>query len=167
MAASHSPHKGDLDAVFVYIHPMSNCVLCKDALSPAEGELIWRGDDCRVILIHDPDLPGFCRVIWNRHVSEMSELTYGERDLLMNLVFAVERAIKSTMEPFKINLASLGNQVPHLHWHVIPRYKDDAFFPNTAWSARARETPAAIIGERQKRAAELPKAIRAAIAGLA
>ena len=167
MAASHSPHKGDLDAVFVYIHPMSNCVLCKDALSPAEGELIWRGDDCRVILIHDPDLPGFCRVIWNRHVSEMSELTYGECDLLMNLVFAVERAIKSTMEPFKINLASLGNQVPHLHWHVIPRYKDDAFFPNTAWSARARETPAAIIGERQKRAAELPMAIRAAIAELA
>jgi len=167
MAASHSPHKGDLDAVFVYIHPMSNCVLCKDALSPAEGELIWRGDDCRVILIHDPDLPGFCRVIWNRHVSEMSELTYGERDLLMNLVFAVERAIKSTMEPFKINLASLGNQVPHLHWHVIPRYKDDAFFPNTAWSARARETPAAIIGERQKRAADLPMAIRAAIAELA
>jgi len=146
---------------------MSNCVLCKDALSPAEGELIWRGDDCRVILIHDPDLPGFCRVIWNRHVSEMSELTYGERDLLMNLVFAVERAIKSTMEPFKINLASLGNQVPHLHWHVIPRYKDDAFFPNTAWSARARGTPAAIIGERQKRAAELPMAIRAAIAELA
>jgi len=146
---------------------MSNCVLCKDALSPAEGELIWRGDDCRVILIHDPDLPGFCRVIWNRHVSEMSELTYGERDLLMNLVFAVERAIKSTMDPFKINLASLGNQVPHLHWHVIPRYKDDAFFPNTAWSARARETPAAIIGERQKRAAELPMAIRAAIAELA
>ena len=146
---------------------MSNCVLCKDALSPAEGELIWRGDDCRVILIHDPDLPGFCRVIWNRHVSEMSELTYGERDLLMNLVFAVERAIKSTMEPFKINLASLGNQVPHLHWHVIPRYKDDAFFPNTAWSVRARETPAAIIGERQKRAAELPMAIRAAIAELA
>ena len=129
--------------------------------------MIWRGDDCRVILIHDPDLPGFCRVIWNRHVSEMSELTYGERDLLMNLVFAVERAIKSTMEPFKINLASLGNQVPHLHWHVIPRYKDDAFFPNTAWSARARETPAAIIGERQKRAAELPMAIRAAIAELA
>jgi len=167
MAASHSPHKGDLDAVFVYIHPMSNCVLCKDALSPAEGELIWRGDDCRVILIHDPDLPGFCRVIWNRHVSEMSQLTYGERDLLMNLVFAVERAIKSTMEPFKINLASLGNQAPHLHWHVIPRYKDDAFFPNTAWSARARETPAAIIGERQKRAAELPMAIRAAIAELA
>ena len=146
---------------------MSNCVLCKDTLSPAEGELIWRGDDCRVILIHDPDLPGFCRVIWNRHVSEMSELTYGERDLLMNLVFAVERAIKSTMEPFKINLASLGNQVPHLHWHVIPRYKDDAFFPNTAWSARARETPAAIIGERQKRAADLPMAIRAAIAELA
>jgi len=156
-----------LDAVFVYIHLMSNCVLCKDILSPEEGELIWRGDDCRVILIHDPDLPGFCRVIWNRHVSEMSELTYGERDLLMNLVFAVERAIKSTMEPFKINLASLGNQVPHLHWHVIPRYKDDAFFPNTAWSARARETPAAIIEERQKRAADLPMAIRAAIAELA
>jgi diadenosine tetraphosphate (Ap4A) HIT family hydrolase len=156
-----------LDAVFVYIHLMSNCVLCKDTLSPEEGELIWRGDDCRVILIQDPDLPGFCRVIWNRHVSEMSELTYGEREHLMNLVFAVEQAIDQTMEPLKINLASLGNQVPHLHWHVIPRYEDDAFFPSTAWSARIRETPTTVIAQRQKRAAELPKAIRAAIAGLA
>jgi len=146
---------------------MSNCVLCKDVLSPEEGELIWRGDDCRVILIHDPDLPGFCRVIWNRHMSEMSELTYGERDLLMNLVFAVERAIRQTMQPLKMNLASLGNQVPHLHWHVIPRYEDDAFFPNTAWSVRLREASPAVIAERKKLATELPKAIRAAIAELA
>ena len=104
---------------------MMNCVIC----SEESGTLIWRGDDCRVVLVSDPDLPGFCRVIWNRHVAEMSQLSHGERDLLMHLVFAVEGAVRSVMRPKKINLAALGNQVPHIHWHVIPRFEDDAFFP--------------------------------------
>jgi diadenosine tetraphosphate (Ap4A) HIT family hydrolase len=93
---------------------MTNCVLCKDDLKPEEGQLIWRGDDCRVILVNDPDLPGFCRVIWNRHVAEMSNLTYGERDHLMTLVFAVEEAIRHVMHPDKVNIAALGNMVPHI-----------------------------------------------------
>ena len=160
------PYKGDLGAVFVYIHQMKNCVFCADDLRPEEGELIWRGDDCRVILVNDPDLPGFCRVIWNRHISEMSELTFGERDVLMSLVFAVEEAVRHVMQPAKINLASLGNQVPHLHWHVIPRYQDDAFFPGSAWSAKVRETPTAILEVRKQRAHGLSAVIRAAISQL-
>ena len=91
---------------------MSNCILCKDELKPEEGALIWRGDDCRVILVNDPDLPGFCRVIWNQHISEVSDLTYGERELLMNLVNVVEEAVRHVMHPDKVNLATLGNQVP-------------------------------------------------------
>jgi len=141
---------------------MVNCVLC----SEEGGTLIWRGDDCRVVLVDDVDLPGFCRVIWNRHVAEMSQLSYGERDLLMHLVFAVEGAVRSVMRPNKINLAALGNQVPHIHWHVIPRFDDDAFFPGSSWSNRLRETPDATLKSRRQQALELPKAIRAAIATL-
>ena len=154
---------GDLDAVFVYILLMSNCILCTEELKPGEGELIWRGDDCRVILVNDPDLPGFCRVIWNRHVSEMTDLTYGEREHVMALVFAVEEAIRHVMHPDKVNLAALGNMVPHIHWHVIPRFKDDAFFPGSAWSARAQETPQASLENRKMLAQALPEAIRSAI----
>ena len=142
---------------------MSNCILCTEELKPGEGELIWRGDDCRVILVNDPDLPGFCRVIWNRHVSEMTDLTYGEREHVMALVFAVEEAIRHVMHPDKVNLAALGNMVPHIHWHVIPRFKDDAFFPGSAWSARAQETPQASLENRKMLARALPEAIRSAI----
>ena len=129
--------------------------------------MIWRGDDCRVILVNDPDLPGFCRVIWNRHVAEMTDLSYGEREHLMTLVFAVEEAIRHVMHPDKVNIASLGNMVPHLHWHVIPRYKDDAFYPGSAWSQRTQGTPLAILSARKLKTTELSKAIKAAIARLA
>ena len=145
---------------------MTNCVLCKDELKPEEGQLIWRGDDCRVILVNDPDLPGFCRVVWNRHVAEMTDLTHGERDHLMTLVFAVEEAIRHVMHPEKVNIAALGNMVPHIHWHVIPRFKDDAFFPGSSWSKKTQETKEAVLEARRKQAQELPAAIKAAIANL-
>ena len=144
---------------------MKNCVLCSDLRSD-EGQLIWRGDDCRIILVNDADLPGFCRVIWNHHVAEMTDLSFGEREHLMNLVFVVEEAIRHVMKPAKVNLAALGNMVPHIHWHVIPRFTDDAFFPGSVWSARARDTSASILTERRQAALELPDLIRGLISRL-
>ena len=47
--------------------------------------------------------------------------------------------LRTVLAPDKINLASLGNVVPHLHWHVIPRFADDAHFPAPVWAARARD----------------------------
>ena len=145
---------------------MTNCVLCKDELKPEEGQLIWRGDDCRIILVNDPELPGFCRVIWNQHVAEMTDLTYGEREHLMTLVFAVEEAVRYVMHPDKINVAALGNMVPHIHWHVIPRYKDDAFFPGSVWSKKINKTPAPILESRIQKAQDLPAAVRGIISRL-
>jgi len=118
------------------------CELC-DA---AGGETLWRDDFCRVVLVADPDYPGFCRVILNRHVSEMTDLESGARERLMRVVFATEAAVRRVMQPDKINLASLGNMVPHLHWHVIPRYAHDRHFPNSVWgeplrASAAREIP--------------------------
>jgi diadenosine tetraphosphate (Ap4A) HIT family hydrolase len=144
---------------------MKNCVLCAD-LKPEEGQLIWRGDDCRVIMVNDSDLPGFCRVIWNHHIVEMSDLSYGERDHLMGLVFVVEDAIRQIMWPTKVNLAALGNMTPHIHWHVIPRFTDDAYYPGSIWSTRTRDTAAAILTERHQAALALPDAIRGLISKL-
>ena len=145
---------------------MTNCALCKEELKPEDGLLIWRGDDCRVMLVNDPDLPGFCRVIWNRHVVEMTDLTYSEREHLMSLVFTVEEAVRHIMYPDKVNIAALGNMVPHIHWHVIPRFKDDAFFPGSAWSAKTQITSQETLQTRQKLAQELVPAIRSAISNL-
>uniref|UniRef100_B1XTP7 Histidine triad (HIT) protein n=1 Tax=Polynucleobacter necessarius subsp. necessarius (strain STIR1) TaxID=452638 RepID=B1XTP7_POLNS len=146
---------------------MTKCVLCKDELKPEERQLIWRGDDCHVILVNDPDLPGFCRVIWNRHITEMTDLSYGEREHVMTLVFAVEEAIRHVMHPDKVNIAALGNMVPHIHWHVIPRFKDDAFYPGSVWSNKTQKTQANVLDARRKKAQELPVAIKAVIAQLA
>ncbi len=144
---------------------MKNCVLCAD-LNPEEGQLIWRGDDCRVIMVNNSDLPGFCRVIWNHHIVEMTDLSYGERDHLMALVFVVEEAVRHIMRPTKVNLAALGNMTPHIHWHVIPRFADDAYYPGSIWSTRTRDTVAAILAERHQAALALPDAIRGLISKL-
>ena len=84
----------------------------------------------------------------------------------MGLVFVVEEAVRHVMRPTKVNLAALGNMVPHIHWHVIPRFKDDAFFPGSVWSARTQETPSSLLAERHQAALELPVVIRGLISRL-
>ena len=114
------------------------CPLCD---APG-GALLWQDDFCRVVLVTDtPDYPGFCRVILNRHVREMTDLAPAERSHLMMMVMKTEQVVRDVMRPDKINLASLGNVVPHLHWHVIPRFADDPHFPNPVWGAKLRDTP--------------------------
>jgi diadenosine tetraphosphate (Ap4A) HIT family hydrolase len=103
------------------------------------GELLWDDGFARVVRVGDTDHPGFCRVILNAHEKEMTDLGKAERDHLMQTVFALEQTLRELLKPEKINLASFGNVVPHLHWHVIPRFADDPHFPNSVWSARMRE----------------------------
>ena len=110
------------------------CELCD---SPG-GETLWQDELCRVVLVADRDYPGFLRVIVNRHVSEMTDLDAATRQRLMGVVFAAEQALRQLMQPEKINLASLGNMVAHLHWHVIPRFADDRHFPGSVWSEARR-----------------------------
>ena len=112
-----------------------DCALCRGD----GGVLVVRTPPLRVVLVDDPDYPAYLRVIWNAHVTEMSDLAEPERARLLAAVHAVETALRETVAPDKINLASLGNQVPHLHWHVIARFTDDAHFPQPIWAARQRD----------------------------
>lgn len=116
---------------------MENCELCE----AKGGEVLLQNAEWRVILVDDANYPGFCRVIWNAHVAEMTDLLPAQRSSLMQVVCKVEQVIREVMAPHKINLASLGNMVPHLHWHIIPRYLDDAHFPNPVWATAKAELP--------------------------
>jgi diadenosine tetraphosphate (Ap4A) HIT family hydrolase len=113
---------------------VETCPLCASRNAPA----LWQDSRLRVITAGDPDYPGFLRVIWHEHVREMTDLPPAGREHCLRVVFAVEQALRDTLRPDKINLASLGNQVPHVHWHVIPRFADDAHFPDPVWSSRRR-----------------------------
>jgi len=113
------------------------CELCR---SPG-GDPLWRDEFCRVVLVDDPDYPGCCRVVLERHVAEMTDLAREERMRLMDAVFATEAALREVLHPHKINIASLGNLTPHLHWHVVPRHRGDRHYPRPIWAEPARSEP--------------------------
>jgi len=114
---------------------IQDCELC----TSLGGELVWENDLCRVVRVADADYPNFCRVIWTKHMREMTDLAASDRYHFMSVVFAVEATLRRFVRPDKINLASLGNLTPHLHWHVIPRFRDDRHYPNPVWGEARRE----------------------------
>jgi diadenosine tetraphosphate (Ap4A) HIT family hydrolase len=109
---------------------MTDCSLCTP--SPHITRL-WQDNFCRVVLLNDADYPAYCRVELLAHVKEMTDLAPQDRARMMKVVFAVETAVREEIKPDKINLASLGNKTPHLHWHIIPRFSDDKHYPNSHW----------------------------------
>lgn len=115
-------------------------MICELCVTPG-GTVLWQDARCCVVHVDEPGYPGFCRVIWNSHVREMSDLGEADRMHCMRIVFATERMLRKTLNPDKINLASFGNMVPHVHWHVIPRFADDPHFPQPVWGTRQRSGP--------------------------
>lgn len=120
------------------------CPLCREV----SGLLIAQSPDWRVVRVLDaPDFPAFYRLIWQQHVAEFSDLTAAQRAHCIEAVTAIERVLREALQPAKINLASLGNIVPHLHWHVIARFHDDSHFPNPIWGAPLRSLPPGVTPE--------------------
>lgn len=133
------------------------CALCNSA----GGELVWADALLRVILIDEPNWPGFTRVVLHRHVAEMTDLPAHERAAVMDVVWQVETAQRAVLAPHKINLASLGNMVPHLHWHIVPRWRDDICFPDAIWAPPRRSDGQ--VGEGARRARGLLPRYRQAL----
>lgn len=112
------------------------CPLCQ----AQHEDILWENENLRVIAVHnEANAPAFCRVIWREHIAEMTDLPAHQRDELMQTVYRVETAMRHVLQPSKINLASLGNVVPHLHWHIIARFDNDACFPAPIWANPVRK----------------------------
>ena len=114
------------------------CPLCAED----GGALVWRGERLRVIRAQEAGFPAFYRVVWSEHVAEFSDLTAADRVHCMEAVTLVEQALRQHLAPTKVNIAALGNMVPHLHWHVIARFDWDSHFPAPVWAAAQRTSPA-------------------------
>lgn len=141
---------------------MTGCVLCQEP----GGQPIWQGEKLRLIRADEAGFPAFYRIVWNAHVAEFSDLAAAERRHCMDAVALVEQVLRQQLQPSKINLATLGNVVPHLHWHIIARYGWDSHFPAPVWASAQRPRDA----EREAAvAAQLPAvdaALQAALATL-
>jgi len=139
------------------------CELCREA----GGALVFQSAHWRVIRADDAAFPAFYRVVWRAHVAEWSDLSLADQAALMGVVGTVERVLRDALAPTKINLASLGNVVPHLHWHVIARFDWDSHFPAPVWAAPAREVAPAPVTRLRTPLAELDARVARAVAALA
>ncbi|MGM9490185.1 HIT family protein [Ideonella sp. YS5] len=143
-----------------------SCELCS-----ATGSTAWievaADDRLRILRVLDaPDYPAFYRVVWRTHVAEFTDLSLPDRLYCMEAVAGVEQVLREALAPTKINLASLGNAVPHLHWHVIARFADDSHFPQPIWGVRQRD-PAPPAGERLAKPMRMvDQSVQAMLAGL-
>ena len=133
---------------------VAGCELCE-----LSAPTVVDNDKFAVILVDDANYPGFARVIWKDHVREVSDLADADRLLLNDAVYRLELAVRDVMQPLKVNVASLGNVVPHLHWHVIPRFADDAHFPAPVWAQAQRTTDEAVLQARLALVPQLAEAI--------
>jgi diadenosine tetraphosphate (Ap4A) HIT family hydrolase len=111
-----------------------SCVYCH----PTDEIVLWQNPLCRAIFIADSPFPGWCRVVWHEHIAELSDLRDDQRNSIMAVVAQVEAQLRQLLTPAKINIASLGTALPHLHWHIVPRYLDDSHFPEPVWSQALR-----------------------------
>ena len=121
--------------------PPPACPLCTPVDDPATVLQVCADERLRIVRVLDaPAFPAYYRVIWQAHVAELSDLSPAERAHCLEAVVTVEQVLREALAPTKINLAALGNVVPHLHWHVIARFADDSHFPQPIWG-QAQRTP--------------------------
>jgi diadenosine tetraphosphate (Ap4A) HIT family hydrolase len=131
------------------------------------GMAVFQGPKFRVVRADETGFPAFYRLVWSDHVSEFSDLAPADRRLCMDAVVQVEETLRGHVHPAKINLAALGNVVPHLHWHVVARFEWDSHFPSAVWATAQREAPPERLAwvERLRGALEQEMATRLAAGG--
>ncbi len=137
-----------------------DCPLC----DTDGGLLIFKNNQFRVIQAAEVGFPAFYRVVWNAHVAEFSSLSVDERNSCMNAVVSVEKILREQLQPTKINLAALGNMVPHLHWHVVARFDWDSHFPASTWSIAQRAENTEKLAQTLEKCASVNRSIAQALA---
>ena len=75
---------------------------------------------------------------------EMSEVPAEIRFEIYDLLDIIEKAMITYYTPDKINIASFGNYVPHVHWHIMARFKEDSYFPEPMWGKKQRNSTLAL-----------------------
>ena len=123
--------------------------------------MVAQGAHWRIVHAQEAGFPAFYRLVWQDHVREFSQLPAAERAECMDLVVAIEQAMLRRLQPAKVNLASLGNVVPHLHWHVIARFDWDSHFPGPVWAQPLHPADAGRLQELEGRLAALEEDLAA------
>jgi diadenosine tetraphosphate (Ap4A) HIT family hydrolase len=90
------------------------------------------------IEIHESEIP-WLKIFTTLKHKEFSECSFEEKNAIWNALDVIEKTMLEYYQPEKINIASFGNMLPHVHWHVMARFKEDSYFPEPMWGSKQRE----------------------------
>jgi diadenosine tetraphosphate (Ap4A) HIT family hydrolase len=127
-------------ATFYACKQGKGCPICAEGRpdSTDAGVRFFAGEVCDAYLVRSDIQRGLTIAIWRgRHVAEPTELSQAEAAAYGREVLRVGRALEHVLAPVKLNYDLLGNSVPHLHTHIVPRYADD---PRPGWPFPFPET---------------------------
>jgi diadenosine tetraphosphate (Ap4A) HIT family hydrolase len=114
------------------------CPMCQKLAHPEQGkgdEVVWRFPNSVAMLGRWQGYAGYCVLAANVHARELFDLPDDGRRAYFDEMCLLARAIQKAFSPHKLNYELLGNQVPHLHWHVFPRYQGDPDLLSPVWKA--------------------------------
>jgi diadenosine tetraphosphate (Ap4A) HIT family hydrolase len=123
-----------------------DCLFCRklgDLDSLPEGEIVWRFPQSVALLGTWQYYRGYCVLVARTHARELSCLADATRRAYLDEMCLLARAVEAFARPHKLNYEMLGNQVPHLHWHIFPRSVQDPDVLRPVWLAldRAERDP--------------------------
>jgi diadenosine tetraphosphate (Ap4A) HIT family hydrolase len=113
----------------------ANCPFCQKLAVPdgwPEGDVVWRFPHAVAVLGPWQFYTGYCVLVAREHAAELSELG-PNRAAFLNEMAQLAEAIGACFRPLKLNYELLGNQVPHLHWHLFPRSATDPDRLRAVW----------------------------------
>ena len=117
---------------------MTDCFMCRRWEYDRDLQIVEL-EHSYVILNRDQFFPGYTLLFTKAHVTELFHLDHSVRAGLMEEVSRVAEALFSTFQPDKINYELLGNMVPHIHWHIVPRFSSEALWPRPIWAENHTE----------------------------
>lgn len=126
-----------------------NCPMCRRWEEDTDQRIIEL-EQSYVVLNRDQFFPGYTLLFTKQHVTELFHLEDHARRVLMDEVSSVAAALATVYQPTKINYELLGNMVPHIHWHLVPRFDDEPLWPQPIWSQPHDERLLLPEGYRQK-----------------
>jgi diadenosine tetraphosphate (Ap4A) HIT family hydrolase len=112
---------------------MTDCPMCSRWDDDADLRIIELPHSY-VILNRDQYFPGYTLLFTKMHATELFQLERDVRTALMEEVSTVAQALYTTYAPAKINYELLGNMVPHIHWHIVPRFSSEPLWPRPIWA---------------------------------
>jgi diadenosine tetraphosphate (Ap4A) HIT family hydrolase len=131
----------------------AECAACRGDWPPADAFIADCGP-AKAYLHGDQFFPGWTLVVLNRHATELWQLAPDERHALIDGVTDVAQALAVVYDATKLNYELLGNELPHIHWHLVPRRADDPAPRRPVWT-HPHETRALSAAEQRARIAAI------------